>query len=80
MDKLEGNKKKGLPWGGQIHQGGCVIKLVNTCPVDNLLYMIHVLLQQKPFVRDWFINQATNTELNVCEVLLSISKCFEEGN
>ena len=68
---------KAPAWGAQVKYKNELINVVNTCPVDNLLYFNHLILTNNPVIREWFMHHATN--LRPCEALLSASKFFADG-
>ena len=55
-DHVSRIRRKALPWGGQITYKNSSVCLVNTCPIDNLLYLIHLVVIHNPNVQAWLIS------------------------
>ena len=75
-DHVSRIRRKALPWGGQITYKNSSVCLVNTCPIDNLLYLIHLVVIHNPNVQAWLISNSER--MQICEVLLTISNLFEQ--
>ncbi|MES9880808.1 MAG: hypothetical protein ABW185_08000 [Sedimenticola sp.] len=67
---------KNIPsWGGQVMVNNNVIKLVNTCPVDNMLYIMYCINEDKPAIIDTLYKSRDS----VCMTLLNVLHlCKEE--
>ena len=56
------------PWGGKT----AAHSLVNTCSIDNMLFMIHLLITSRDDIKQWLASHATD----VAATLLKVSELF----
>ena len=75
-DHVSRIRRKALPWVGQITYTNSSVCLVNTCPIDNLLYLNHLVVMHNPNVQAWLMGNSER--MQICEVLLTISNLFEQ--
>lgn len=64
-----------LPWGGRGKLARRVVKLVNTCPIDNLLYFIYLALNKDPSALEEIQKKAKDQWLSA---LLEVHRCFSK--
>ncbi len=60
------------PWGGRVGS----VELVNTCSIDNLLFLTHRLIVDRSEVKAWLQN---SPEI-ISKTMLVVSQLFSKGN
>ena len=63
-------------WGGTCLNDNMQIDIVNTCPVDNMLYFFHILFCFRPDILEEFL-QFSETDTRA-STLISIQHLFKE--
>ena len=66
-----------LHWGGSFVTHGRTIYLANTCPVDNLLFMVYRVMLKNAACLSWL--QENAEAIPVCQILVDIFDSFKAG-